>query len=322
MTAVTTYDIGKTAITNVSDQVRSLIDAATSKATRRAYRGNLARFMSWAGINSLPVKSELVAAYIAYLVDCGKSSSTINQAVCAIAEAHKRMQLESPTEHHAVRLVMRGVRRKIGTAPARKTAMTIDILRTVITSIDRDTLAGKRDAALLLIGFAGAFRRSELSALNVNDISRQTARNGRDHVVINVRRSKTDQDGQGAIKAIPAGKGTMCPVTALRDYLSAAGITDGAIFRRVTKGNTLIDDRLSGKAIAAIIKRCAKRAGLSDTLDFSGHSLRSGFVTSAINAGANERQIANQTGHRSVVVLRGYIQRSDAINDNAVTTLF
>ena len=307
----------------IAETVRQYADASISGSTRRHYQTHIRQFMAFAGLDALPATPEQVALYIGYLGSLKKSVSTINQAMCAINAAHRQSGLDSPTDDRRVRKLMKGARNNIGVAPRKKTAITMDMLDTMISGLDRNTLSGKRDAAILLIGFAGAFRRSELSALNVEDIERTTGRDGRPYLAIAIRKSKTDQEGKGMTKAIVAARDAhLCPIRALDDWLSSAGIDQHAIFRRVTKGDTIINDRLGDGSIATVVKRAARQAGLDESLDFAAHSLRSGFITTAVNVGALERQIANQTGHRSMSVLRGYIQRFEVINDNAVTAIF
>lgn len=192
------------------------------------------------------------------------------------------------------------------------------MLKAIIAGIDRSAAIGLRDTTLILLGFAGAFRRSELVALDIVDLSPTIAADGRAAYEIAIRRSKTDQEAAGTIKGIfsAAGDKDLCPVTALRDYLEYCNINSGPLFVRIRKGGEIINhERLSDQAVAQILQRRAKNAGI--TLDLAGHSLRSGFITVAAEAGRTERSIQNQTGHRPIVTLRSYIQRVDVLTDNA-----
>jgi integrase len=179
-----------------------------------------------------------------------------------------------------------------------------------------DSLIGRRDACLLLLGFAMAARRSELVALTVEDLT-ATA----DGLVVTIRRSKTDQEGQGRQTGVPYGSNQMtCPIRATQTWLEASGIETGPLFRSVDRHGRLGNSALSDKAVALIVKRAAERAGLNPNR-FAGHSLRSGMATSAARGGATEAQIMEQTGHRSLTVLRRYIRRGTLFDENAASKL-
>jgi integrase len=210
---------------------------------------------------------------------------------------------------------MAGVRRAKGTASQPKTpALTGDIIK-MLGGLP-DGLLGIRDRALLLIGFAGAFRRSELVGLNTGDLEFAT-----EGLVITLRRSKGDQEGQGRKLAIPHGtSASTCPVRALKSWLEAASITEGPVFRSVNRHGQVQPRRLSGYAVALVVKRYADVAGL-DPARYAGHSLRSGLATSAAIAGASERSIMNQTGHRSTAMVRRYIRDGNLFRDNAAGRL-
>lgn len=304
-------------------KVGEVITAATAPNTRRAYAAQFRAFSAFCdrfGFSALPASPDTVAGYIASCVKANKSASYIQQALAAIRAAHKRADMNTPTGSELVRVAAMGARRTLGTAPHKKAAATVDVVRALVDGLDRSTVQGKRDAAILLLGFSGAFRRSELVALNVADLERSTTKQGKAAYIINVRRSKTDQQGAGMIKAIfPTKSRALNPVIALDEYIAAAGISDGAIFRRIRKGDHITADRLTGESVALIVKAAARRADVS--LDLAGHSLRSGFITSALAAGQSERSVMNQSGHRSVTVMRSYEQRADAMADNAAAGL-
>ncbi|MBL6081126.1 site-specific integrase [Belnapia sp. T18] len=208
---------------------------------------------------------------------------------------------------------MKGIRRTHGTAPAKKAAADVVVLRDALSELAK--IPGPRalrDRALLLVGFAGALRRSELVALDLADI-----RFVAEGVVLTLRRRKTDQEGQGTEVALPYGQSERtCPVLTLRAWLEAAGITNGPVFVSVNRGGKIGSARLSPLDVARVVKAAVEAAG-SNPADFSGHSLRSGFITSAARAGVAERHIQNQSGHRSLPVLRGYIRRGSLFVDNA-----
>jgi len=207
---------------------------------------------------------------------------------------------------------MQGIRRTLGTAPSQKTPVVTAELRRLLVTCPDDTLAGLRDRALLIVGFAGGFRRSELVALDVADLQESS-----DGVRITVRQSKTDQEGAGREVGIPHGQHPeTCPVRALRAWREAAGISEGAVFRGVNRHDQMQVGRLTDRAVALIVKRAAERAGL-DPSTYAGHSLRAGLATAAAAGGAPERSIMRQTGHKSVVMVRQYIRSGSLFQENA-----
>lgn len=251
-------------------------------------------------VESLPAQSATVAAYLTWLAR-GQQVSTIQVKLAAIQHFHALAYAPDPTAAPEVKAVMAGIRRTLGTAPDKKAPVTLTDLRAMVGALPA-TLAGTRDRALILVGWAGAFRRSELVALDVADIELSR------RLVIHVRRSKTDPEGKGMVKVIPplADK-DVCPLVNLRRWLSAAEIASGPLFRAVDQWGHVRARRMSGKSVANIVKAAAARAGLDADL-FAGHSLRSGFITEAAGAGVPSRDIMAQTGHKSETVMRGYIQ--------------
>jgi len=302
------------------DGLRELLEAATAPGTRRVYRGKLKLFLAWCqseGLSALPAAPETVAAYVLALAQRGVSCSTVSLALAAISAAHRAAGLESPTTALIVSKAAKGYRRTHGVAVHKATAATGEIVKKMIWALMNadQKLRNLRDVALLSVGFAGAFRRSELVALDVEDLS-WDMRDGREVVLATIRRSKTDQEGQGMTKAIFATEDAQSsPTLLLRRWLDAAGISAGPVFRRVRKGGQVQETRLDDQTVRAAIRRAASLAGLS--MELSAHSLRSGFVTSAIRRGESERAIMNQTGHRSSAVMRGYYERENALEDNA-----
>jgi integrase len=207
---------------------------------------------------------------------------------------------------------MKGARRKVGVAPTQKAAATAEILAALLMRTP-DTLTGKRDRALLGLGFAGAFRRSELVALNVEDL-----REDPEGLRIMVRRSKVDQEGRGFEKAIPHGR-FIRPVALVREWLDAASITSGPVFRPVSRsGNVRQGEgvRLTTQAVADIIKRYCAAAGL-DASTFGAHSLRAGYITTAAERGADLARIMDQSGHRDPRTVVGYIRRANAFKGHS-----
>lgn len=287
---------------------RDYAAASIAPATLRAYRSGLTDFAAWCGERetvAIPATAETVAAYLASLADRGLSVSTVTQRAGAIRWAHEAADLANPTATKTVRTTLAGIRRRVGVAPKRqKAAATTDRLRAMLSHATGDTLKAKRDRALLLMGFAMAARRSELVGLDLADIEERDS-----GLLVTIRRSKTDQEGAGQEVAIlPGSERGTCPILALAAWIAAAGITDGRVFRSVDRHGR-VSNELSGRAVASIVKGYAAKAGLEG--DFSGHSLRSGFVTAAAERGVRAEAIAEHTRHASTDMVRTYTRRAD-----------
>jgi site-specific recombinase XerD len=294
------------------DAARSFAEMEKAAATRRAYRSDWRMFTGWCAercLDPLPASPETTARFLSAQATCGLKASTIGRRAAAIAYAHKLAGFEPPTSAETVRAVVRGIRRSLGTAPVRKSPATAELVQRMLDCCP-DTLGGKRDRALLSLGFAGAFRRSELVALTVADLAAVP-----DGLIVTIRRSKTDQEGLGQTLAVPRGL-RILPVLAVETWLEAAGIIEGPLFRPVLKGGRLQNDALAAPAVAAIVKRYAVRAGLDPAL-FAGHSLRCGYVTSAAESGADLMKICDQTRHRSLEMVRIYIRRVDLFKSHS-----
>ena len=294
------------------DAAKAFARADKSKATRRAYAGDYAAFCAWCadrGVVALPATAETVAAFLAAEAGRGVKPSTIGRRVAAILYAHKLAGHEFPTNSEPVKATMRGVRRSVGTAPARKSPATAEKICAMAANMP-DGLIGLRDRALLLLGFAGAFRRSELVALNVADIRECEA-----GLRVRISRSKTDQEAQGVTIGIVPGA-VACPVRAIKAWLEAAKIMDGPLFRSIAKGERISTERLSDKSVADIVKRHVARLGL-DPAAFGGHSLRAGFLTSAAAKGASIFKMMDTSRHKSVDTLRGYVRDAELFRDHA-----
>lgn len=301
------------AITDLLETARTYASQAKAENTRKAYRKDWEHFANWCEARSLitlPAAPQTLAAYLAELATTHKVS-TLQRRLAAISQAHKLAGQDNPTRAELVRLTMQGIRRTHGMKCNQKAAaVTADVLAMVGTL--PDNLLGLRDRALLLLGFAGAFRRSELVGLDVEDLQWQEV-----GVAITLRRSKTDQEGAGTLKGIPMGRrAETCPVRALNAWLEASGNTQGPIFRPMNRHGQVQPGRLSDKAVALVVKRAAQAAGL-DASRYSGHSLRAGLATSAAAAGVQERDIMRQTGHKSVNMVRRYIREGELFRGNA-----
>lgn len=287
--------------------------AEKSDATRRAYKSDFGLFAVWcrarSNLEPLGASPEAVAAFLAGQASAGVRPSTLTRRLAAISYAHRLAGLPSPAAHEAVRAVLRGIRRKMGTAPKQKAPATAERVAAMLDAIPADTLRGKRDRALLLLGFAGAFRRSELVALEVADLAFEP-----DGMRVRVRRSKTDQDGQGQEIAIPRGV-KLRPVAAVQDWIKTAGITGGPLLRRVDRHGKA-RGALTPQSVALVVKRHADAAGL-DPGEFAGHSLRAGFLTSAAEAGADALRMMEVSRHRRVETAAGYVRRGNLFRGHA-----
>lgn len=241
--------------------------------------------------------------------------ATLQQRLSAIARRHRDVGHEPATGHHLVARMWRGVRRAKGIAVANMTpTLTTGISRMFATT--GQGLQALRDRALILLGYAGALRRSELVALDRSDVEMT-----RDGLIFTIRRSKTDQEGEGTKIGIPHGSSpATCPVRALDAWIDAAAIGAGPLFRPIRRGGAVLTDRLSDRSVALIVKRLAGRAGL-DPAKYAGHSLRAGLVTQAALAGVAEHVIGRQSRHKSVAVLRGYVRVATLFEQNAAAKL-
>jgi site-specific recombinase XerD len=299
------------------EQVREFILASKAENTLRGYRADWREFGAWCearDLCALPASPEAVAGYLAECAARLKVGS-IQRRVNAISEAHKAVGLESPTHHAMVTNTMKGIRRSKGTAPAQKAPALTEDIRAMVDATDAG-LIGARDRALILAGFAGAYRRSELVGLDVEDCTFS-----RDGLTILLRRSKTDSVGAGRKIGIPYGSNPeTCPVRVLQSWMEQAGISTGPVFRSISRHGRVQSGRLSGTDVARVVKKLAKRAGL-DPAKYAGHSLRAGHATSAAIAGASERSIMNQTGHRSVQMVRRYIRDGNLFRENSAGKL-
>lgn len=291
--------------------VRSYLTASLSPNTLNCYRNDLKQFIKWGG--QIPATPELIATYIARHAE-KHTPTTLSRRLVAISWAHGVKGLLSPTQSQLVKATIQGIRRKRGRPPKQ----AAPLLKSDVLKLVRG-LKGKRglrDKAMLLIGFAAAFRRSELVSIDVDDLEFVV-----EGLVIRLRRSKTDQEGKGREIAIPYVRSRNCPCRALKRWLRESGIQEGAVFRRIDKAGTVLASRLSSQAVSLVIKHRAAEAGLDPAM-YSGHSLRAGFATSAAKAGAPTASIRAQTGHQSDAMLQRYIRYSELFSGNANKNLW
>lgn len=297
-------------------QARGYVEASRAPSTRRAYAGDWARFTAWClerAIPALPAPPALVAVYLSGLAAGGLAPPSVARTLAAIAYQHRQVQLVPP--HHAeggsvITDVLAGIRRSRQGSPDRKAAADADVVMRLLWSIEGEGLAALRDRAVIAFGMALAARRSELVALDIADLLWE--KNG---LRVTIRRSKTDQDGEGATVAVPEGR-RLTPLAHLRAWLDAAAITEGPVFRPLWKGGRVRPARLSDHAVARIVQARALAAGL-DPVRYAGHSLRAGFVTAAARAGSDVWKIQQVSRHKSMQVLAGYVRDARLFDDHA-----
>jgi integrase len=292
-------------------EVRAYVQAGIAPATKRAYRADLDHFRAWGA--TIPATDALVAAYLA---DCAAvlKVSTLTRRLAAVSIAHDARDLPNPVRSPLVRATMRGIRREHGAAQRQARPLLGEDLFVVLAAMG-DRLKDLRDKALLLTGFAGGLRRSELVAINCDDLERV-----QQGVILAIRRSKTDQDGVGRKIGIPFGRTIHCPVRAVENWLSAARIEDGPVFRSVDRHGRVSTSRLSGEAVSLILCDRMAVAGFDPT-GYSGHSLRAGFATSATRASVSTFKIRQQTGHASDAMLSRYVRDGELFLGNAAGLL-
>ena len=295
-------------ITDVKSlELETLKNLKNSKAnnTLRAYQSDFRDFSAFCaknGFSSLPTQPKIIALYITHLSKSSKFS-TLKRRIASISVLHKLKGHYLDTKHPIIMENLHGIKRTLGTRQKAKKPILINDLKLIIKAIDEDKI---RDKALILIGFSGGFRRSELVNIHYDDIEFVT-----EGVKILIKRSKTDQSGEGSVKAIPYfDNQEFCPVVALKNYVSKkfSNTNEGKIFN------------ISDKSVALIIKRYAEKAGL-DSSKYAGHSLRSGFATTAAEFGAEERNIMAMTGHKTTQMVRRYIQEANLFKNNALNKI-
>ncbi len=288
------------------------VNASRSKATRRAYDSDWRHFVAWCEtmrLASLPAEPHTVALYLAFLANPGKDSgelprkaATITRRLTSINLVHKTAGFEAPSNQSGriAATTLRGIRRTIGIQQVQKEPLTSDGIQTILDSLD-GPIGAARDKALLLIGFAGALRRSELAAMNYADLRRH-----RKGITIYLPHSETDQQGMGREVEIPYGdQDRTCAVLALEDWLKIAGISSGRVFRSVGQYGS-IGKSLHPESVGEIIKTLVRKGRIANAKAYGGHSLRAGYVTEASAAGATDREIMQQTGHASVAMVHRY----------------
>jgi len=302
----------------------TLLNLKSSKAsnTVRAYKSDFNDFSLFCiqnGFKQLPSEPKIVSLYLTHLSTKETKMSTLKRRLVSIGVIHKLKGYYLDTKHPSIIENIMGIKRRKGSVQKGKKPLLINYLKKLINVIDdnRDEEIKKlRDRTIILIGFSGGFRRNELVSLDYDDLDFVP-----EGVKINLKRSKTDQFGEGSLKGLPYfDNSKYCPVLSVQKYLEKSNISAGALFRRFNKGSILSKNRLTDQTVAILIKKYLQLAGI-DNKNYSGHSLRSGFATSAAESGAEERSIMAMTGHKSTEMVRRYIKEANLFKNNALNKI-
>ena len=305
-------------------QNETLLNLQNSKAsnTIRAYKSDFKDFGLFCtknGFKSLPSEPKIVSLYLTYLSSNEVKMSTLKRRLVSIGVIHKLKGYYLDTKHPTIVENIMGIKRRKGSIQRGKKPLLISSLKQIINVIDKqkkDELKKYRDRSIILIGFSGGFRRNEIVSLNYEDLDFV-----HEGLKISLKRSKTDQFGEGLIKGLPYfNNSNYCPVVSIKKWIEMSKISSGPLFRRFTKGSKMLDHRLSDQSVALIIKKYLELAGVESN-NYSGHSLRSGFATAAAESGADERNIMAMTGHKSTEMVRRYIKEANLFKNNALNKI-
>ena len=302
----------------------TLLNLQSSKSinTARAYKSDFTDFSLFCaknGFKSLPSEPKIVSLYLTYLSTKKVKMSTLKRRLVSIGVIHKLKGHYLDTKHPAIIENIMGIKRRKGSIQKGKKPLLINSLKQIIDVIDqqkKEEIKKIRDRSIILIGFSGGFRRNEIVSLDFDDLDFVS-----EGLKINIKRSKTDQFGEGFTKALPYFDSSQyCPVVSLRNWLEISRIKSGSVFRRFIKGSKLSENRLTDQTVALLIKKYLSMLGI-DTKNYSGHSLRSGFATSAAESGVEERNIMAMTGHKSTEMVRRYIKDANLFRNNALNKI-
>ncbi len=305
-------------------QDETLVNLRNSKAnnTVRAYKSDFndfGLFCAKNGLKSLPSEPKVVSLYLTYLSTKDIKISTLKRRLVSIGMVHKLKGHYLDTKHPVIIENIMGIKRRKGSIQNGKKPLLINSLKLIIKVINeqkKEKIKKLRDKSIILIGFSGGFRRNEIVKLNYEDL--EFVYEG---LKIAIRRSKTDQFGEGSIKALPYfDNSEYCPVITLKQWLEVSKINSGPVFRRFSKGSKLLEHRLTDQTVALLIKEYLNLAGI-DSNNYSGHSLRSGFATIAAESGAEERSIMAMTGHKTTQMVRRYIKEANLFKNNALNNI-
>ena len=311
-----------TDIKKLQDETLQNLKSSKAVNTVRAYKSDFEDFGLFCvknGFKSIPTDPKVVSLYLTYLSSKDVKISTIKRRLVSISVIHKMKGHYLDTKHPIIIQNFMGIKRRKGVNQKGKKPLLINDLKHIIDLINQQNepdIKKLRNKALLLIGFAGGFRRNELISLNLEDLEFVF-----EGLKINIKRSKTDQFGEGFTKGIPYFENYLyCPVKNLKNWLNVSKIKKGPVFVRFSKGSKISNIRLTDQSVALIIKEYLTKNGI-DSKNYSGHSLRSGFATSAAEAGAEERSIMAMTGHKSTEMVRRYIKEANLFNNNALNKM-
>ena len=305
-------------------QEETLLNLKSSKAnnTVRAYKSDFndfGVFCAQNGFKSLPSEPNVVSLYLTHLSTNNVKMSTLKRRLVSIGVIHKLKGHYLDTKHPVIIENIMGIKRRKGSIQKAKKPILINSLKLIINAIDKQNkqeIKKFRDRSIILIGFSGGFRRNEIVSLDYDDLDFVP-----EGLKINIKRSKTDQFGEGFTKALPYFDSSQyCPVISLKNWLNISKITSGPIFRRFLKGAKLSENRLTDQTVAILIKEYLNLAGIN-AKNYSGHSLRSGFATSAAESGVEERNIMAMTGHKSTEMVRRYIKEANLFKNNALNKI-
>ena len=305
-------------------QEETLLNLQSSKAknTVRAYKSDFNDFDLFCVKNelkSLPSEPKIVSLYLTYLSSKEIKMSTLKRRLVSIGVIHKLKGYYLDTKHPIIIENIMGIKRRKGSVQKGKKPLLVNNLKILINVIDENNkkdIIKFRDRSIILMGFSGGFRRSEIVSLDYDDLDFVA-----EGLKIKLKRSKTDQFGEGLVKGLPYFDNTQyCPVLSLKNWIEVSNITSGPVFRRLSKGSKISENRLTDQTVALIIKKYLKLAGI-DNKNYSGHSLRSGFATSAAESGAEERSIMAMTGHKSPEMVRRYIKEANLFKNNALNKI-
>ena len=305
-------------------QEETLINLQSSKSnnTVKAYKSDFndfGLFCAQNGFKSLPTEPKIVSLYLTYLSTKDSKMSTLKRRLVSIGVIHKLKGHYLDTKHPSIIENIMGIKRRKGNIQKGKKPILINSLKKIINAIDEqktDEIKKIRDRSIILIGFSGGFRRNEIVSLDYDDLDFVP-----EGLKITLKRSKTDQFGEGTLKGLPYFDSSQyCPVLSLKKWIETSNINSGPLFRRFSKGSKLTDNRLTDQTVALLIKKYLNLSGI-DSKNYSGHSLRSGFATSAAESGAEERSIMAMTGHKSTEMVRRYIKEANLFKNNALNKI-
>ena len=305
-------------------QEETLLNLQNSKAnnTVRAYKSDFADFSLFCvqnGFKSLPTEAKIVSLYLTHLSTKDIKMSTLKRRLVSIGVIHRLKGHYLDTKHPSIIENLMGIKRRKGSIQKGKKPILINYLKQIINVIDdnrNEEITRFRDRSIILIGFSGGFRRNEIVSLDYDDLDFVT-----EGLKINLKRSKTDQFGEGLVKGLPYFDNSQyCPVLTLKKWIEVSNINSGPLFRRFSKGSKLTNNRLTDQTVALLIKKYLKLAGI-ESKNYSGHSLRSGFATSAAESGAEERNIMAMTGHKSPEMVRRYIKEANLFKNNPLNKI-